>query len=90
VFKSITLRGGTASLVWGYSTAAELRTWRIVRHTGGWQLTATFASLNAYRARKTPIYFTAPRDKGRWCFPVIGELIVSGSTITAPLGPPEQ
>ena len=87
---TVTLRGGTASLVWGYHTAADLRAWRIVQHAKGWHMTATFASLNAYRARKAPLYFTAPHSKGQWCFPVIGEVVITGGSLSALLGPPEQ
>jgi hypothetical protein len=87
---SVTLRGGAATLVWGYHTVADLRAWRIVKGAQGWHLSATWTSVNPYRARKTPLYFTAPHDKGHWCFPVIGELVISGPSLTAPLGPPEQ
>ena len=90
MFRSVALHGGTASLVWGYHTAADLRAWRIHRHAKGWQLTATLASINGYRSRKTPLYFTAPYHKGHWCFPVVGELVISGRSLTATLGPPEQ
>jgi hypothetical protein len=91
MFHSITLHGAAASIVWGYQTAVDLRAWRIVRTKQGWELTATTALVNPRCARKSPLYFTAPRKPGPlWCFPVIGELVITGTSLTAPLGPPEQ
>lgn len=90
MFRSITLHGGAASLVRGYLTVADLRAWRIVKNKAGWHLSATCAAVNTRHTQKRPLYFTAPRDKGAWCFPVTGEVIISGTSLTAPLGPPEQ
>lgn len=91
MFHSIVLHGPTGTLLWGYQSVAELRTWRVVRDkSGAWTLSATLASINTYRDGKTPLYFTAPRDKSRWCFPVVGELTITGTQLRAPLGPPEQ
>ena len=93
MFRSIVLHGPTGTILWGgYAAAAELRAWRVVKTVKApeWALFATLASFNSYRAGKTPLYFTAPRDKGRWCFPVVGELVITGNQLRAPLGPPEQ
>jgi len=90
MFRSLQLHGAAATLVWGYQTAADLRGWRIVKDANGWTLTATLASLNAYASRRTPLYFTAPRDQGRWCFRVAGELVITGTALTVPLADPEQ
>lgn len=91
MFTSIVLHGGTGTLLLGYQAAADLRAWRVTKSkTTDWTLSATIASINHYRAGKTPLYFTAPRDKGRWCFPVVGELVITGIHLRAPLGPPEQ
>jgi hypothetical protein len=92
MFRSLTIHGGVATIIWGgYQTVATLRGWRIVKDTRGWTLTATLAGpLNGYASRRTPLYFTAARERGRWCFPVVGELAISGTSLTAPLGNPEQ
>lgn len=94
MFQSLTLHGGTASLLWGYRTAAALRSWRIAKHDGKWLLTATIARADAFQLRQRPLLFTAPHEKGRdgwWAWGV--ESIEVGppyTSLRATLGPPEQ
>lgn len=95
MFESVVLRGGTASLLWGYRTAATLTNWRIqkkatkVQKDSAWTLTATVQQCDAFQARQRPLLFTAPRDKGRWCWEV-REISIGERSLTATLGPPLQ
>ena len=89
MIRDLTLHGGRASLLWGYRTAAELSTWRIKKDKGKWTLTGTLVRVDAFQARQTPLLFTAPRDKGMWCFP-IESLDMGTNQLRAILGQPEQ
>lgn len=90
MFKNLTLRGVAGSLVWGYRTAAELRSWRIGKAADGkWTLTGTFARVDRFQVRQRPLLFTAPREHGLWAWP-IETLQVSDAGLTATLGPPER
>jgi hypothetical protein len=85
----ITLHGGTASILWGYHTAAELASWRIAQRRGQWVLTAAIRRADAFQLRQRPLLFTAPRDKGSWAWGI--ETIEVGPTgVRATLGKPEQ
>ena len=70
MFESLTIRGGPASLVWGYRPVAILTAWRISMAPNGWKLTATLASRDRWQveqaAKRKELLFEAPRDKGRW------------------------
>jgi hypothetical protein len=98
VFRSITITGTTGSIVWGYQDAARLSAWSIRRHApdathdGRWLLTAHCAWIDAYRLRQRRLLFTAPRDKGRWCWLLKTDTLErrGPSTIVVQLGPPEQ
>lgn len=91
MIRDLTLHGGTASLLWGYRTAAVLKSWRITKDKkqGKWTLTGTLARVDAFQARQTPLIFTAPRDKGMWCWP-IESIDMGPNHLRAILGPPEQ
>ncbi len=91
MFKSITLHGQSASLLWGYHTAATLTAWKINRpeNSTAWTLTATVSKADAFQARQRPLLFTAPREDGRWCWEV-RELHMSERQLTATLGDPLQ
>lgn len=92
MFQNITLHGGPAAILYGYREAAVLRTWRIVKHEGQWRLIATIATGNPYELKQKGLLFTAPHAgiKGRWCWPVAGEVVIQARQLTARLGPPEQ
>jgi hypothetical protein len=90
------LRGARASIVWGYHTAAALGAWRVSREKipgtkldTGWQLRATIERADAFQMARRPLYFTAPHDKGLWCWPV-DKVAMHGTTLTARLRAPEQ
>lgn len=57
------------------------------RVTKEWILTGIVARVDGFTARQRPLLFTAPRDKGRWCFEV-RELTVGERRLTATLGQP--
>jgi hypothetical protein len=91
MFERITLHGEQASLVWAYHTAATLRSWKVHRgqNSPDWKLTATVTSADLFQTRQRPLLFTAPREKGRFCWEV-RELHISDRQLTATLGQPVQ
>ena len=91
MFERITLHGESGSLLWGYRTAATVTDWKIRREkdTPEWKLTATVRQVDAFQARQRPLLFTAPRDKGRWCWEV-QQVYLNERELTATLGQPVQ
>lgn len=90
MFTSLTMRGGSASILWGCRTAVALRSWAIKKNPKGqWSLTATVERVDAFQARQRPLLFTAPRKGGFWMWPIVS-LTVGPSQLVAELGPPEQ
>lgn len=93
MFDSLRLHGATATLVWGYRTAAELRSWSIVKGHEHWTLTATIAKADRFQCQQAITYkellFEAPRPQGRWCW-AIETIDVGPNEIRATLGPPLQ
>ena len=93
MFDALTIRGGTATLVWGYRAVAVLTTWRITKAMGGWQLTATLARADRWQcqqaATRKELLFEAPRDRGRWCWELI-DVTVGTTELRAILGNPIQ
>jgi hypothetical protein len=89
MFRQLTVRGTTASLLWGYRSAATLRSWTIQRTDGQWTLTGTIERVDRFMARQTPLLFTAPRPHGFWAWGV-ESVQVGTNQLVAKLGPPEQ
>jgi len=89
MFRQLTLRGGAASLLWGYRPAVTLRSWTIAKTDGQWTLTGTIDRVDRFMARQTPLLFTAPRPQGFWAWGV-ESVHVGTSQVVAKLGPPEQ
>lgn len=93
MFEALELHGAQATLLWGYRDVAGLRRWRIVKGPQGWTLAATLAHANPFEcaqgARYKELLFTAPRDKGRWCFPLV-DVSIGTTELRATLGPPLQ
>lgn len=92
MFRELELHGAQATLLWGYRDVAGLRMWRITKGPT-WTLTATLAHANTFEcaqgARYKELLFTAPRDKGRWCFPLV-DVSLGSTELRATLGPPLQ
>jgi len=88
-FLRLHLRGATGEILWGYRPAAWLTSWTIRRGRDAWVLAGTTNRIDAFQVRQKPLYFTAPRDKGRWCWPVVS-LVVEGNRIQGVLGPPDN
>lgn len=88
--------GKTGSLLWGYHAAAQLGTWNIRRQAESkgkppqWTLTARVVRIDPFQSRQRPLIFTAPRHRGFWCWPIIGDLQLGTNQIRATLGQPEQ
>jgi hypothetical protein len=90
VFRTITLRGVRGSILWGYRTAAALPSWTVQKTvTGTWVLFARVERADAFICRQRPLYFSAPRRKGMWCWPVTS-VQLRDQTLRANLAPPEQ
>ena len=95
MFNKLTVRGQRGALVWGAGEAARLGGWVASRPQRGhaWTLRASLAWSDSYRLKQVPLLFTAPRASrpaGLWCFPVIPQsLRITGTALTAQLGPPE-
>lgn len=93
MFDGIRLHGGAASLLWGYHTVAVLTSWAITRTGQTWTLTATLARVDRWQCaqavRHKELLFSAPRDRGRWCWEV-QEMTPGTSELRAVLGSPLQ
>ena len=91
MFQSLTIRGGPATLVWGYRPVAILTSWHITKADTGWRLTATLAGRDRWQveqaAKLKELLFTAPRDKGRWCWE-LQDITVGATELRAILGQP--
>lgn len=91
----LTIHGPHATLLWGYRKVAGLRMWRIYKgkDTATWILTASLEQANRFEceagARFKELHFTAPRDKGRWCWPIV-DVTLGATELRATLGPPLQ
>jgi len=92
MFDTVTLRGGAASILWGYHTAAAIRAWAIAKVDGHWTLKATLTRAEPFMLRQTPLLFTAPHEKGRdgWWAWGVESIQVGNQQLVAKLGPPEQ
>jgi hypothetical protein len=90
---AVQLYGPRASLLWGYRPVAGLTHWRIIKGPQAWTLTATLERASVWEcqqaARYQELLFTAPRAKGRWCFPV-NDFSATQTQLRATVGPPEQ
>jgi hypothetical protein len=92
MFDAVRIHGGAASIVWGYHTAARLRSWSIARVKNVWTLTATIERADPFMLRRTSLLFTAPHEgsrKGHWAWGIVS-IRVGGHSLIATLGPPEQ
>jgi hypothetical protein len=94
LFHSLTIRGQAGTLVWAGRDAARLGAWTIwkqeqARGRHSWHLSARVLRADAFQCRQTPLLFTAPHAKGRWCWG-IETLEVLGDQLQAVLGQPLQ
>jgi len=94
MFRSLTVRGPAGAILWGYRTAAVVRSWAVVRAraAGGpvWTLTATVERVSPFELRQSGLMFSAPREGGFFVFPLLEAPRVAGGTVTARVGPPEH
>ena len=88
----LTVRGVRGALLWGYTDAAALGPWTIVKapNQRDWILCATITRFDVFRVRQKNLMFTAPRNGGFWSWPVVGQVQIDARTLTARLGRPEQ
>ena len=93
MFRDVTLRGGRGSFLWGYRAAAVTTAWTIAKQQGTWRLVATCDALDPVQLRMAAklreLLFTAPRDRGRWCWEVV-DLEIGTHGVRATLGRPLQ
>lgn len=91
MFTKLTLRGKVGSILWGYRPVASVGPWTIRKDpTGEWRLSATVARADAYQLLQAPLFFSAPRAQGFWCWPIASRVDVTNSQLIATLGQPEQ
>ena len=94
MFDRVTVRGGAGELLWGYRAAATLRSWTITKaDKGTWHLSGALDTADRFQCAQAitrkELLFTAPRDKGRWCWRVL-HLDMGTNQIRATLGAPLQ
>lgn len=103
MFDHVTLRGvGSAdggaqpAVLYGYQQAALIWQWTITKERDRktrvivWRLRASVVRHDKFLLRPSPrLVFTAPRRGGLWCWPIVGDLALSGSQLVATLGHPE-
>jgi hypothetical protein len=93
VFDRVTLHGTTAALLWGYRAVVTIRAWSITKTPKGWTLSAQITASSRWECARAvqakELLFTAPRDKGRWCWQVLS-VDVGTNQLEAVLGQPEQ
>lgn len=93
MFNAITVRGVNGRVVYGYHTAATLRTWSVTRSQNRWSLRGAVTQADRFQLRQPELLFQSPRLQkpvGFWVWPVLPYSIqVEGETLTARLAPPE-
>lgn len=96
MFQSLTMRGTEGSISWGYKVGVALVGWSVrkVKSEDGpgfqWSLTGRVdGPVDDFVLRQRPLLFTAPRRGGRWCWPVRDLHLLSATSVTAQLDPPE-
>jgi hypothetical protein len=86
----VTLRGGEATIVWGYRTAAVLRSWTVYRApSGAWTLRAQVVRADPFQLRQADLKFTAARIGGYFTWPIVA-VTLEGASLAGQLGPPES
>lgn len=87
---TFTFKGPVGEVRWSYHTAATLKDWTLSVEQGVSRLTAQVVSSDAFRVSQQPLTFVVPRSSGpAWRWP-IQSLQVSGPSVVATLGPPEE
>jgi hypothetical protein len=82
----MTITGEQGQLRWGYTTAATVHPWTLIKADGQWTLSGTLASVDHFRVTQRPLVFVTPNA---WRWPV-EELQMTDATLTARLGPKEK
>lgn len=86
----MTYRGATGEIRWAYATAVVFGPWRLeLDQPGSGTLTGNVVSVDEYRAAQTPLRVVLTVGRGRLIYPVV-EMVLSGPTITATVGPRVQ
>lgn len=84
----MTLRGATGEMRWAYLPAVVFGPWRIETGTES-TLTGTLVSVDGYRVTQAPLVAVLHVGRTRLTYPV-ADLQISGSTVTAVLGPRQE
>jgi hypothetical protein len=88
---SMTLRGPSGEIAWGYRGAAVVGPWAMTTTDGGQtvHLTADVVSSDACAVSQSPLTFICRRpEREPWRWPV-QSLQIAGTSLTAVLGPQE-
>lgn len=85
-----TVSGVQGILRHGYHKAGTLGAWTVTRNEGTWTLSASIVETDAFRISQRPLAFVAQHQHGMWRWPIVGELQITGASLTAVLGPKEN
>jgi hypothetical protein len=88
MFTRLTMTGHGGAVVWGYRTAAQLKTWTATKNDKGqWSLRGECLARDDYQLRQHPLTFAATRPQGYFTWPILS-LRVEQNQVVAKLGPP--
>lgn len=86
---SFAIRGPSASVHWGYHSAARLGAWTITASDMGGELTAKVESADTFKLSQPALTFRVPRPNGSvWKWPILSLQYADGR-LSARLGPQE-
>lgn len=85
----MTITGVEGVLRYGYHVAGTLGAWTITRSGGAWSLSASIVTTEPVRIQR-PLVFVVQHQHGVWRWPIMGELQITGASLTATLGPMER
>ena len=85
---ALTMTGAVGTVMWAYHEAASVSSWSFTPDPeGGGRLTATVIQMDAFLVAQQPLTFMVPRPTGApWRWP-IQSLQITGSSLSARLGP---
>jgi hypothetical protein len=88
--ESVTVRGLSGTVYWGYAVAATVTGWTAVRSgiTDAGTITGTVATVDTFRISKQPLVFVVTHQKGSWRWSIQQLQIVDGH-LTATICPKE-
>jgi len=86
---ALTIRGEVGEVRWAYHLVGTLTEWTVTNDAGARTLTGTMQTSDTFRLTQQPLVFQASHPHGVWRWP-IHSLQMTGTTLTASLGPQES